>query len=291
MQLPHNKHLTVRSFQWETTGPEKSAPGSGSHFLSIRYSPESGQYQRLESVFLPEILDFTWALDQARKHVKITIKPAWMPRYLSDQDPIYEGKNDRAICKCVELVAVSKEYSIEFHEGSEDSSTPRHVKTPQYIERVTYSFNHFLSTLTGLELLVAFSITTSPPGSWKKRPADVLCFRNRDDGVSRVAFRWKDSSGATTGWTTATLTKIVSTHNDKALLEVELAFRQDGQLLGLAGVAAIGGKRNSSTNKVEKWALQLESGSAIPLKYNHCKYTFAQSFMPVISTPLTTFSR
>ncbi len=159
------------------------------------------------------------------------------------------------------------------------------------ISNVTYSFNHFLSTLTGLELLVAFSITTSPPGSWKKRPADVLCFRNRDDGVSRVAFRWKDSSGATTGWTTATLTKIVSTHNDKALLEVELAFRQDGQLLGLAGVAAIGGKRNSSTKNLEKWALQLESGSALPLKYNHCKYTFAQSFMPVISTPLTTFSR
>lgn len=147
-----------------------------------------------------------------------------MPQYLSDQDPIYEDQEDRATRKCVELVAVSKGYSIEFKEDSENVFTTEHANEPQYIESATHNFQHFLSTLTGLDLLVAFSITASPPGFGEKRPADVLCFRNQGDETSRVAIRWKGQGSASTVWTTATLDEISAARKDKGL-EVKLASR------------------------------------------------------------------
>lgn len=271
MQLPDDRRLTIRSFPWKVEGHEKS--GSGSHVLSIRYAPNSRQYQRLESLFLPDRIDFTWGLDKARKHVELVIIPVWIPHYISDQDPFYEDQEDRATCKGVELVALTKGYTIILEEDPKNVSTTEHAKGTQHIERATPNFQHFLSTLAGSDLLVAFSITASPPGSWRKRPADVLCFRNQDDEISQLAIRWKEAGSAMSGWTTASLVKILAVPKDN-VLEVQLASRQDGHLLGLARVTAVGGKGKKSTDKsAEKWLFQVEDGSATPTEYNDCKST------------------
>lgn len=142
-------------------------------------------------------------------------------------------------------------------------TSPKTTKIANNNENATHDIQTLLNSLTGLDLLVAFSVAVRPRILRKKQHADMLCFRKRDDKTSRVAIRWKGTGGATTSWTTATLTKILGV-KDK-LLELELTSRQDGDLLKLDGVVAVNGEEGRRAEKPERWYFQyIEDVSTIP---------------------------
>ena len=219
--------------------------------------------QRLESLFLPDAVDLSWSFEKGGKDINLLIHSAWMPQYLSNQDPIYEIEKDRAVCKSISLAPRLRKYPIQIKGNFDHAPDTIEHREIQHNENSAHGFQTLLSSLTGLDLLVAFSAAVSTGVFGKKKPVDILCFRKRDHKTSRVAIRWKETRGATTSWTTAALTKIFEV-KDK-LLKLELTSRQDGNLLNLVGVEAVGGKGDRRTEKPEKLDLQyVENVSTIP---------------------------
>lgn len=233
--------------------------------------PDPSQMQRLESILLPDEVDLSWSLGKGQTHINLAIKPAWIPQYLSNQDPVYEEQEDMATCHHVELVSLSKGYTIHFAEDPANSSATEHGRSSQYIENAAQNFQHLLTTLTGLDLLATFSITALR-GLRRDLSADVLCFRKQGDTKSRVALRWKGRDGATPGWTTATLASILEVVSRDKLLKVELVNRQDGHALVLAGATATGAKANKKADKQETWKFQVNEGSVYPFELNTCEH-------------------
>ena len=219
--------------------------------------------QRLESLFLPDAVDLSWFFEEGVKHVNLLVNSAWMQQYLSNQDPIYEDQKNRAVCKSINLAPLSRAYPIQLKESFGYAPDTIEHREVQHNENSTHGFQTLLSSLTRLDLLVAFSAAVSTGVFGKKQPADILCFRKPDHKTSRVAIRWKETRGATTSWTTAALRKIL-VPKDK-LLKLELTSRQDGNLLNLDGVVAVDGKGDRLAKKPEKLDVQyVEDVPTIP---------------------------
>ena len=227
--------------------------------------------QRLETLWLPDKVDLSWSLSQgqAQMYNDLVIKPAWIPRYISNQDPIYEEPEDIATCDRIELAPLTKGYTIHLAGDPEDPNTVEHGKPYQHSQRTSQNFEHLLSTLTGLTFLASFSMTALRGGLRKDTPADGLCFREQDDTNSRMALRWKGRHGVTTSWTTATLDSVL-VPRDK-VLEVQLKGRQDGQSLVLAGATANGVRPNRRIENLERMSFRVQEGSAYPFELNTCK--------------------
>ena len=230
--------------------------------------------QRLETLWLPDEVDLSWSISQGQMPVNLVIKTVWIPRYISNQDPIYEEPEDEAKCDRIELVPLSKGYTIHLVRDPENPNTIEYGRSHQHIQRAAWNFQRLLTALTGLNFLTSFSMTALR-GLRKDLPADVLCFRKQGDKNSRMAFRWKGRHEVTTSWTTATLTSVLQVVNRKQVLEVELINREDGHSLVLAGVTAKGARANQHNEKSQKMTFRVQQGSVYPFELNTCEYTLS----------------
>lgn len=221
--------------------------------------------QRLESYLLPDGVDLSWSLgNTGQSHIDLTIIPAWTPQYLSDQDPVHEEQGDDAKYKKAKLVSLSEGYTVRFTEDPANPNTKKEGNRSQYIKSAAKDFQRLLSNLTGLDLLAAFAVTV-PQMLHKELPADVLCFRKPGDTTSRVALRWKGRDGTTTGWTTATLVRVLlATAN---VLKINIVDRQDGESLGLVGLTIV----RPRAKNTECLQFRVEQGSVYPPDPNICE--------------------
>ena len=288
MRLPDSRRVTIYDVDWKSDHHL-----CGSRVLSfldkILDYPTKVKYRRLEPLYIPHDADFSWALLEDQKHIDFKINGALTVRYRSNQDTMWEIEEEKARFEGVELVAISQSYCIRFEEESISvcsNGKPCNKGQSQHVECTESSENTlqvFLSKLTGWEFLAAFRIRKARHVkkllSTTRDRADSICFRNKNTREIQLAIRCKDANGESF-WTTAKLSHLNGVRPEEQELEIELVNRQEGATLCLASITAAGKKRMASRDDCEKWIFMVEENSAIPVKYNHCKYdsTSPQAF-------------
>ena len=265
MCLSDHRLLTVHEHRWKYA--DKS--GAGSHVACLRQPLSSTKPARIEPLFVPHDIDFTLPLGKNQRYTKIGSQFFWVPQYRSNLEEEYE-RPGKAIFKSVQLAPLQKEYFISFEEACEISNDTAHEKAQKEGTNETRNFcnenlQHFLSILTGWNLVVIFAASDVKPKSWgpsftkRPRPADVLCFRNGQE--TRVAIRRKDPDKEyTMDWTSASL---IEAHVNTVAEELYLTLtsRQTGRTLALATVTAASGEAEKIVDKTEIWVVTVTSGS------------------------------
>ena len=265
MCLSDHRLLTVHEHRWKYA----DQGGAGSHVACLRQPLSSTKPSRLEPLFVPHDIDFTLPLGKDQRYTKIGSQFFWVPQYRSNLEEEYE-RPGKAIFQSVQLAPIQKDYLISFKEASETSNDTGHENaqregTNETTNSCNENLQHFLSILTGWNLVVVFAALDVKPKSWgpsftkRQRPADVLCFRKGQE--THVAIRRKDPDKEyTIDWTSASL---IEAHVNTVAEELYLTLtsRQTGRKLALATVTAADGEGEKVVEKTEIWVVTVTSGS------------------------------